>query len=185
MSSKDVNTMKISPKVWKNGEFINWDDARIHVLSHVVNYGSSVFEGIRCYETKRGPAIFRLQDHMQRLLNSGRIYRMENPYNLDELCSASTEVVRANRLNSCYLRPIVLRGYGDIGVNPMHCPIDVYIACWDWGTYLGSEALEQGVDVCVSSWSRLAPNTLPAMSKAGANYLNSQLIKMEAITKGH
>ncbi len=176
---------KRTDKIWHNGRLIPWEEAKVHVLSHVVNYGSSVFEGIRCYETRRGAAAFRLRDHMQRLVNSGRIYRMENPYTAEQLSGAAAEVVRANRLNSCYLRPIVLRGYGDIGVSPLTCPVEVYIACWEWGAYLGSEALESGVDVCVSSWARMAPNTLPAMAKAGANYMNSQLIKMEALNNGY
>ena len=127
-----------------------------------------VFEGIRCYETKQGPAIFRLREHMQRLLDSAHIYRMDLPYSLDELCAAGGEVVRANNMQACYLKPIVMRGYGEVGVNPFPCPVEVYMACWDWGKYLGPEAQEKGVDVCVSSWARMAPNTLPAMSKAAA-----------------
>jgi branched-chain amino acid aminotransferase len=178
-------SLKKTEKIWHNGKLIPWDQANIHVLSHVVSYGSSVFEGIRCYQTQQGPASFRMRDHMQRLINSGRIYRMENPYSAEDLGSAAHEVVRANHLNSCYIRPIVLRGYGDIGVNPLTCPIEVYIACWEWGAYLGQEALEQGVDMCISSWSRMAPNTLPAMAKAGANYMNSQLIRMEAMANGY
>jgi branched-chain amino acid aminotransferase len=178
-------SLKKTEKIWHNGKLINWDDAQIHVLSHVVSYGSSVFEGVRCYATKNGPAGFRLRDHMQRLVNSGRIYRMENPYSTDALCAAALDVVRVNRMESAYIRPIALRGYGDVGVNPLKNPIDVYIACWEWGAYLGPEALEQGVDMCVSSWSRMAPNTLPAMAKAGANYMNSQLIKMEALANGY
>jgi branched-chain amino acid aminotransferase len=172
-------------QIWHNGKFIRWDDAKIHVLSHVVSYGSAVFEGIRCYQTKQGPAIFRLREHMQRLVNSGKIYRMEFPVTLDELCNGAQEVIRVNKMESAYIRPIALRGYGDVGVSPQGCPIDVYIACWYWGAYLGSEALDQGVDVCVSSWSRMAPNTLPAMSKSAANYMNSQLIRMEAIANGY
>ncbi|MGO9642385.1 MAG: branched-chain amino acid transaminase [Candidatus Acidiferrales bacterium] len=171
--------------IWHNGKFIRWDDAKIHVLSHVVSYGSAVFEGIRCYQTKQGPAIFRLREHMQRMVNSGKIYRMEFPVTLEELCQGAQDVIRVNRMDSAYLRPIALRGYGDVGVSPQGCPVDVYIACWSWGAYLGTEALEQGVDVCVSSWSRMAPNTLPAMSKAAANYMNSQLIRMEAISNGY
>ena len=178
-------TVKKTEKIWHNGQLIPWDDANIHVLSHVIHYGSAVFEGIRCYDTKQGPSVFRLRDHMQRLLNSGRIYYMDNPYSLTQLCDAAAEVVRANRMGSCYLRPVVLRGYGDVGVSPLKNPIEVYIACWEWGAYLGPEAVEQGVDVCVSSWNRVAPNTLPAMAKAAANYMNSQLIKMEAIRNGY
>ena len=171
-------------KIWHNGKFINWDDARLHVLSHVVSYGSAVFEGIRCYETTHGPAIFRLREHMQRLNNSAKIYRMDLPYSVDEFSSVACEVVRLNKLNACYVKPIVLRGYGEVGVNPLNSPIDCYMACWSWGAYLGPEALTKGVDVGVSSWTRIAPNTLPAMSKAAANYMNSQLIRMEAVVNG-
>jgi branched-chain amino acid aminotransferase len=177
--------IKKTDMIWHNGKFVNWDDAQIHVLSHVVSYGSAVFEGIRCYNTPNGPAIFRLPEHMQRLLNSGRIYRMEIPYTLDELNKAAVEVVRANKMDACYVKPIVLRGYGEAGVNPFPCPIEVFMACWEWGAYLGKEATEKGVDVCVSSWSRMAPNTLPAMAKSAANYMNSQLIRMEASVNGY
>jgi branched-chain amino acid aminotransferase len=172
-------------KIWHNGKFISWDDAKIHVLSHVVNYGSAVFEGIRCYNTAQGPAIFRLRDHIQRLINSARIYRIEVAFTLDELCQANLDLVRVNNLSSCYLRPIVLRGYGDAGVDPAGCPIEVYVACWEWGKYLGEEGLSKGIDVCVSSWNRSAPNTLPQMAKAAANYMNSQLIRMEAKVNGY
>jgi len=173
-------------KIWHNGRFIAWDDARIHVLSHVVSYGSSVFEGIRCYATATGPAIFRLREHVRRMLDSAKIYRMENlgftPTQLEE---AMCELVRVNKMRSCYIRPIVLRAYGEIGVNPLKNPLDVYIACWEWGKYLGDDALAEGVDVCISSWNRIAANTLPALAKAGANYMNSQLIKMEALINGY
>jgi branched-chain amino acid aminotransferase len=173
-------------KIWHNGRFIKWEEATIHVLSHVVSYGSSVFEGIRCYSTPGGPAFFRLRDHIRRLIDSAHIYRMENiGYTADQLAEAMTELVRVNHMDSCYLKPLVFRGYGDVGVNPQHNPIEVYVACWNWGKYLGEEALAEGVDVCVSSWTRMAPNTLPAMAKAGANYMNSQLIKMEAIANGY
>ena len=173
-------------KIWRNGHFIPWDQATIHVLSHVVSYGTSVFEGIRCYSTPSGPAIFRLHEHVRRMADSAKIYRMENlGFTREQLADAMLELVRVNKMDSCYLRPIVIRGYADIGVNPLNNPIDVYIACWVWGKYLGEEALAEGVDVCVSSWNRLAPNTLPAMAKAGANYMNSQLIKMEALTNGY
>jgi branched-chain amino acid aminotransferase len=178
-------SVKATEKIWHNGKFIRWEDAKIHILSHVVSYGSGVFEGIRCYKTQQGPAIFRLREHMQRLLDSAHIYRMDIPYSLDELCAAGGEVVRANNMQECYLKPIVMRGYGEVGVNPFPCPVEVYMACWMWGKYLGPEALEKGVDVCVSSWQRMAPNTLPAMSKAAGNYLNSQLIRMEAMTNGY
>ncbi|MGB0035288.1 MAG: branched-chain amino acid transaminase [Candidatus Acidiferrales bacterium] len=172
-------------KIWHNGKFIKWDDATIHVLSHVVSYASAVFEGIRCYSTTQGPAIFRLRDHIQRLLNSAYIYRMEMPFTLDEISQASLELVRVNKMSACYLRPIVLRGYGEAGVNPAGCPIEVYLACWDWGKYLGEEAQRIGVDVGVSTWRRPAPDTLPQMAKAAANYMNSQLIRMEATANGY
>ena len=173
-------------KIWHNGRFIRWDEATIHVLSHVVSYGSSVFEGIRCYSTPNGPAVFRLREHVRRMMDSAKIYRMENlGFTADQLAEAMLELVHVNRMDACYIRPIVLRGYGEVGVNPVKNPIDVYIACWEWGQYLGEEAVAQGVDVCVSSWTRLAPNTLPALAKAGANYMNSQLIKMEALANGY
>jgi len=172
-------------RIWHNGKFIAWDDARIHVLSHVVSYGSSVFEGIRCYDTPGGPAIFRLKEHTQRLLNSAKIYRMEVGFTLEQLMDAMRELVRVNHNAACYLRPIILRGLGDMGVHAGKCPIEVYLATWEWGKYLGKDALESGVDVCVSSWNRFAPNTLPAMAKAGANYMNSQLVRMEAVANGY
>jgi branched-chain amino acid aminotransferase len=173
-------------KIWHNGRFIPWEDAKIHVLSHVVSYGTSVFEGIRCYSTPSGPAIFRLREHVRRMVDSAKIYRMENiGFSSDKLADAMIETVRVNRMDECYIRPIVLRGYGEMGVNGLKNPVDVYIACWAWGQYLGAEALAEGVDVCVSSWTRIAPNTLPALAKAGANYMNSQLIKMEALANGY
>lgn len=173
-------------KIWHNGRFIPWEEATIHVLSHVVSYGSSVFEGIRCYATPSGPAVFRVREHVRRMLDSAKVYRMENlGYSANQLAEAMLELVRVNRMDSCYIRPIVIRGYGEMGVNPLKNPIDVYIACWSWGKYLGDEALAEGVDVCVSSWNRIAPNTLPALAKAGANYMNSQLIKMEALANGY
>ena len=172
-------------KIWHNGKFINWDDAQLHVLSHVVSYGSGIFEGIRCYETPHGPAIFRLHEHMQRLQNSGKIYRMELPFSQEQFSDAACELVRLNKMGACYVKPLVLRGYGEVGVNPLGAPVECYIACWSWGAYLGPEALAKGVDVCVSTWTRIAPNTLPAMSKAAANYMNSQLIRMEAVVNGY
>jgi branched-chain amino acid aminotransferase len=172
-------------RIWHNGRFIPWEQATIHVLSHVVSYGTSVFEGIRCYATPAGPAIFRLRDHVRRLADSAKIYRMDLGYTREELAEAMQELVRVNDMESCYIRPIAIRAYGDMGVNPLNNPVDVYLACWLWGKYLGEEALAGGVDVCVSSWKRIAPNTLPALAKAGANYMNSQLIKMEAITNGY
>jgi branched-chain amino acid aminotransferase len=178
--------LKATEKIWRNGEFIAWDDAKIHVLSHVVSYGSSVFEGIRCYETPSGPAVFRLREHVRRMVDSAKIYRMDTfQFTQEQLANAVLELVSLNGLQSCYVRPIALRGYGEMGVNPLKNPVDVYLACWEWGKYLGEEAMAEGVDVCVSSWSRIAPNTLPALSKAGANYMNSQLIKMEAMANGY
>jgi branched-chain amino acid aminotransferase len=171
-------------KIWHNGKLIAWDDATLHVMSHVVNYGSSVFEGVRCYALPSGPAIFRATDHMQRLLDSAKIYRIDVDFSRDDLINGMVELIAANKTWPCYIRPLILRGYGQLGVNPFNSPTEVYIANYAWGKYLGSDA-EQGVDVCVSSWNRMAPNTLPAMAKAGANYMNSQLIKMEAIMNGY
>jgi len=171
-------------KVWHNGKFINWDDATIHVMSHVVHYGSSVFEGIRCYALASGPAIFRAKEHIKRLIDSSRIYRIEVPFSAEEIRNGMVELVGKNGVWPCYIRPVILRGYGEAGVNPFNSPTEVYICNYPWGKYLGTDA-SQGVDVCVSSWTRIAPNTLPAMAKAGANYMNSQLIKMEAIVNGY
>jgi len=171
-------------KVWHNGKFINWDDATIHVMSHVVHYGSSVFEGIRCYALASGPAIFRAKEHIKRLIDSSRIYRIEVPFSAEEILNGMVELVGKNGVWPCYIRPVILRGYGEAGVNPFNSPTEVYICNYPWGKYLGTDA-SQGVDVCVSSWTRIAPNTLPAMAKAGANYMNSQLIKMEAIVNGY
>ncbi len=172
-------------KIWCNGKFIDWDDAKIHVLSHVVSYGSSVFEGIRCYDTPAGPQVFRLRDHMRRLMDSAKIYRMDKvDFTIDQMCEAVVDLIRVNKLEACYVRPILLRGYYELGVLGINNPNDLYLACWSWGQYLGAEALAQGVDVCISSWNRIAPNTLPALAKAGANYMNSQLIRMEAHFNG-
>ena len=171
-------------KIWHNGKFINWDDATLHVMSHVVHYGSSVFEGVRCYALPGGPAIFRATEHMQRLIDSARIYRIEIPFTRDEILRGMIELVGRNGVWPCYIRPVVLRGYGEAGVNPFKSPTEVYICNYPWGKYLGSDASE-GVDVCISSWTRIAPNTLPAMAKSGANYMNSQLIKMEAVVNGY
>jgi branched-chain amino acid aminotransferase len=187
-TEKDVSTLRIAPKVWRDGEFIDWNDARVHVMTHAIHYGSSVFEGIRCYATKRGPAVFRLTEHIQRLLNSAKIYRMDSKITRDELCRATVELVRLSGMQACYIRPIMFRGLNEerpsFGVNPFPNPVSCYIGAWDWGKYLGEEALETGVDVCVSSWTRITSNSMPAMAKAGANYMNSQLIKMEAILGG-
>jgi len=171
-----------TPNIWFNGKLIPWESATIHVMSHVIHYGSSVFEGIRCYAQPHGSAVFRLPEHMQRLLDSAKIYRMELPYSLEELCAAVVDVIEANGVAPCYIRPIALRGYGEIGVSPHGSPIDVYIANFAWGKYITGQG---GADVCVSSWNRMAPNTMPALAKAASNYMNSQLIRMEAETNGY
>lgn len=178
--------MPIKPveTIWMNGKLVQWNDAKVHILSHALHYGSSWFEGIRCYDTAKGPAIFRLGNHVQRLFDSSKIYYVAIPYKIAEIEQAIIETIRANKMRSCYIRPLVYRGYGEMGINPLNNPIDVAIAVWEWGTYLGSEALARGIDVCVSSWIRPAPNTLPTMSKAGGNYLNAQLIKIEALKAG-
>jgi branched-chain amino acid aminotransferase len=185
---KDVKSPRICDVVWHDGEFIKWSDARVHVMSHVLHYGSSVFEGIRCYATKRGPAVFRLKEHMKRFLNSAKIYRMDHAWTGDQLCDAAVDLVRRSGLEQCYIRPILFRSLDEehpaFGVNPFPNPLACYIGAWDWGKYLGDEAIEKGVDVCVSTWNRLTPNSMPAMAKSGANYMNSQLIKMEALLNG-
>src|ERR1700704_5703509 len=170
-------------KIWHNGKLIPWDNATLHVMSHVLHYGSSVFEGVRCYALPSGPAIFRAKEHMQRLLDSAKIYRIDVDYTVEELIAGMADLIKNNGAWPCYIRPIVLRGYGEAGVNPFNSPTEVYICNYPWGKYLSGES--EGCDVCVSSWTRLAPNTLPAMAKAGANYMNSQLIKMEAIVNGY
>jgi branched-chain amino acid aminotransferase len=178
-------TQAITERIWHDGEFIDWNQATVHVMTHALHYASAMFEGIRCYETTKGPAIFRLKEHIQRLLHSCHIYRCTPEYSLEDLMEACQELVRVNKVRACYLRPIVFRGYGTFGVNPLPNPIETYIICWTWGRYLGQEAIEEGVDVCVATWSRISPNTLPAMAKVSANYMNSQLIKMEAILNGY
>ncbi|MCX7731677.1 MAG: branched-chain amino acid transaminase [candidate division WOR-3 bacterium] len=170
--------------IWMNGNYVPWEEAKIHICSHVIHYGTGVFEGLRCYKTPKGPAVFRLADHTNRLFNSAKIYRMEIPFTREQINQATVELIKKNELDECYIRPIVYRGYKELGVNPFGCPVDVALITWKWGKYLGPEALEQGVDVMVSSWNRMAPNTFPAMSKTCANYMNSQLIKMEALTYG-
>jgi branched-chain amino acid aminotransferase len=170
--------------VWMSGKLVPWDDARIHVASHVLHYGSAVFEGIRCYKTPRGPAVFRLDAHTERLFASAKIYWMEIPWSEEQVNEAIHETIRKNRMEACYVRPVVYRGAGTLGVNPLGSPVELAIMVWDWGKYLGQEALERGVDVCVSSWTRIAPNTLPAMAKSAGNYMNSQLIKVEAVKGG-
>lgn len=171
-------------KVWHNGELIPWDNANVHVMTHALHYGSSVFEGIRCYKTARGSEIFRLAEHVRRLYRSAKMYRMEIPFSEEAFTQGILETIRANKLEHCYIRPIAFRGIGAIGVNPLKNPIESYILTWEWGKYLGDEAIEQGVDVCISSWTRAAANTYPSMAKAGGNYLSSSLIKMEALTNG-
>jgi branched-chain amino acid aminotransferase len=171
--------------IWRDGHFIPWADATVHVLSHSMQFGSSAFEGIRCYSTPKGPAIFRLREHLARLLHSCKIYRMEVPYSIDQLVEASRDLIARNGVESCYLRPMVVRGYGTAGMVPIGAPIEVYLPCWPWGAYLGDEALEKGVDACISSWHRVQPNTIPAMAKIAGNYLSGQLIKMEALANGY
>jgi branched-chain amino acid aminotransferase len=172
-------------KIWMNGKLIEWKDATIHVASHVIHYGSGVFEGARCYDTPRGSACFRLDAHMQRLQHSMKVYRMEYALDLKGWMDAVLETIRANQMKACYIRPIAYRGYDSLGVNPLTCPVHAAIILWEWGTMLGHDALENGVDVKISTWNRMAPNTFPAMAKSAANYANSALIKMEAITEGY
>jgi branched-chain amino acid aminotransferase len=170
--------------IWMSGTLVPWDDARIHIGSHVIHYGSAVFEGIRCYKTPKGSAVFRLDAHTERLFNSAKIYWMEPSFSPVQVNAAILATIEANKLDACYIRPVVYRGAGQLGVNPLGSPVEVAVMVWDWGKYLGKEALEEGVDVCVSSWTRMAPNTLPAMAKSAGNYLNSQLIKVEAVKGG-
>jgi branched-chain amino acid aminotransferase len=172
-------------KIWMNGKLIDWKDATIHVASHVVHYGSGVFEGARCYATPKGSACFRLGPHMRRLMQSAMVYRMDYPLDLAGWEAAVLDTIRANDYKSCYIRPLVYRGYETLGVNPLTCPVNACILLWDWGTYLGQDALENGVDVKISTWNRMAPNTFPAMAKATANYANAALIKMEAVAEGY
>src|SRR6202522_3551700 len=171
-------TIQTTTNIWHNGKLIPWDQAQIHVMSHVIHYGSSVFEGIRCYT----PGVFRLPEHMARLVDSAKIYRMPLPYTADQLSAAVVDVIEANGIAPSYIRPIAFRGYGEMGVNPLRSPVEVYIANFPWGKYVPGNT---GADVCVSSWSRLAPNTMPSLAKAGANYMNSQLIRMEAEINGY
>ncbi|MGE0593511.1 MAG: branched-chain amino acid transaminase [Vicinamibacterales bacterium] len=172
-------------KIWMNGSLVEWADARIHIASHVVHYGSAVFEGARCYDTVRGPACFRLDAHLRRLVDSARIYRMEASYDVPALTTAVHETIRANAFRACYIRPLIYRGYDSLGVNPFPCPVDTAVLVWEWGAYFTKEAIEEGLDVKVSTWARMSPNTLPAMAKSVANYANSQLIKMEATLEGY
>lgn len=172
-------------KIWMNGSIVDWKDATIHIASHIVHYGSGVFEGARCYDTVNGPATFRLDAHMRRLLDSARIYRMESPYNQQTLTDAVIELIRLNNFRACYIRPLIYRGYDSLGVNPDPCPVDVALMVWEWPAYFSKEAVEEGIDVKISTWARNAPNTTPAMAKSVANYANAQLIKMEALADGY
>lgn len=172
-------------KVWMNGKLVDFADAKIHAFSHVFHYGSAMFEGIRVYKTRGGTAAFRLEEHIERLFHSCKVYRMEIPYTQSQFKDAIFETIRANGFEACYIRPVIYRGLGALGVNPFKSPVDVIIGVWQWGQYLGQDAVTKGVDVCVSSWNRMAPNTFPAMAKATGNYLNSMLIKMEALTNGY
>lgn len=171
--------------IWMNGRMVEFEKATVHVLTHALHYGSGLFEGIRCYETARGPAILRLPEHMKRLENSCRVYRMEIPYSREQLTQAVHDAITVNGLKACYIRPIIFRGFGSPGINPLPLPVEVSIAVWPWGRYLGEDAQEKGVDVCVSSWRRSSPSAAPAVAKATANYLNSQLVKIEALTNGY
>ena len=174
-----------SGKIWMNGALVDWADAKIHIGSHVIHYGSGVFEGARCYDTPKGSACFRLDAHLRRLYDSAKIFRMAYDIDLPGLHDAVLDTIRANGYTSCYIRPLLYRGYHELGVNPFKCPVDAAILVWEWAAYLGEDALEKGVDVQVSSWARSAPNTFPAMAKSTANYANSQLIKMEATLNGY
>ena len=173
-----------SEKIWHNGQFVDWDQANVHVSTHALHYGSSWFEGIRCYKSARDSEVFRLREHVERLFNSCKIYRTPIPYSLEEFQAAILETIRVNKMEHCYIRPIIFCGVGGLGLNPLKIPIECFVMVWEWGRYLGDEATEAGVDVCVSSWSRAAPNTYPAMAKVGGNYINSILIKMEAVING-
>ncbi len=174
-----------TPWVWKNGAFIPFADAHVHILSHAVQFGSAAFEGIRCYSTPNGSAIFRLREHLQRLVHSCHIYRTELPYTIDDLVEACRAVVVKNDVAACYIRPMVVRGLGAVSMVPFDSPIEVYVPCWPWGSYWSEGALAAGVDACVSSWHRMAPNTVPSLAKIAGNYLSGQLIKMEALANGY
>ncbi|MEM3653263.1 MAG: branched-chain amino acid transaminase [Candidatus Bathyarchaeia archaeon] len=177
--------MEKTEKIWMNGHFVNWDDAKIHVLTHALHYGTGIFEGIRCYATENGPAVFRLKDHIKRFFNSAKVYLIKIPYSIDELCKAVKETIKVNKLKECYIRPIAFFGYGDMGLNPLENPIEVAIACWPWGTYLGEEGLKKGVRCKISSWTRVDTKILPPLAKATANYANSVLAKLEALNCGY
>ena len=171
--------------IWFNGQLVSWDEAQVHVAAHALHYGSSVFEGIRAYATDDGPAVFCLDPHVDRLFNSAKVYRMEIPYTKEEITQAITDTIKANGHGACYIRPLVFRGFDGLGIDPRSCPVEVAIITMEWGRYLGPEAIEQGVDVGVSSWQRMSPNTFPAAAKIGGQYINSQLIVMEAKNHGY
>ena len=179
--------MPITPveRIWMDGELVDWADAKIHVLSHAVHYGTGVFEGIRCYETKSGPAVWHLDEHIRRLFRSAKLYHLEVPYSAEALSEAVKDTIRANGLAACYVRPLVLRGYGEMGVNPLNAPVNVVVAVWPWGAYLGEQALEQGVRVKISSWKRNDQNSLPASAKATGQYINGVLAKVESLKAGY
>lgn len=179
--------MPITPtaKIWMNGSLVDWADAQIHILTHTLHYGMGVFEGVRAYETSDGPAVFRLTEHMERLHNSAKIMGMDMPYSVDELVEATKAVVRASGLPSAYIRPIAYYGYGEMGLNTLPCSVDVAIACWPWGAYLGEDALSKGVRMKISSWTRHDHNTMPPASKTTGNYVNSSLAKVEALKAGY
>ena len=179
--------MPITPveKIWMDGELRDWADAQIHVLSHAVHYGSGVFEGIRCYETKLGPAVWRLDEHVKRLFRSAKLYHLEIPYSPDAISEATKDAIRANGLTACYIRPLVIRGYGEMGVNPLNAPVNVIVAVWPWGAYLGEGALERGVRVKISSWRRNDQNSLPSAAKATGQYVNAVLAKVETLKAGY
>lgn len=177
--------MQKTPYIWFNGQFVEWEKATVHVLTHALHYGSSVFEGIRCYDTPKGPALFRLAPHIRRMFDSCKIHRIAIPYTHEQIAMAIKGTVRVNELRSAYVRPVVFRGYGTLGLDGSKCPVELAIAAMEWGRYLGADSTEQGVDVCVASWQRFAPNTMPALAKAGGNYLNSQLVKAEALQDGY
>ena len=174
-----------TPKIWMNGSLVNWDDAKVHVLTHTLHYGTGVFEGIRAYETANGPAVFRLTDHIKRLHNSAKIMGMEMPYSVEELVDATKQTVRSTGLPSCYVRPLAYYGYGEMGLNTLPCKVDVAIACWPWGAYLGDDAVDKGVRMKISSWTRHDHNTMPPAAKTVGNYVNSSLAKVEALKAGY
>ncbi len=171
-------------KIWMDGELVNWDNAKVHVLTHALHYGSGIFEGIRAYKTEQGPAVFRLEDHVNRLFNSSKIMRMDIPYSKEKITKAIKETIQINKLNSCYIRPLVYRGYNQLGLNPFRCPVQVMISAWDWGAYLGEEALAKGVRAMISTWQRSHINSTSAKAKICGNYINSIFANMEAVESG-